>query len=177
MVGREHRDNNPRCSRVELFDREQRFVNHCNAAYGPVCDARIFPFAKFAPKDNWRPHINLGVPVTSKSLYRPYFGVSEPIGGLLTLISSSKQSSSKKQIGFPLGINFFVGMTWMKTHFVTDDPNTTAELTADLHFKHVWKPVYGIEVPISSIASKIKGAAGKNSNGNGKTASSGSGGS
>jgi hypothetical protein len=130
----------------------------------------LYPFAQIAAKDDWAPHFNLGVPVTSKSLYRPYFGMAESIGGLLTHIFRPE-----RQISLPVGINVFAGMTWMKTQIVSGNPTTPSELTANEHWTHVWKPVFGIEVPVSSIASKIKGAGSKNSNGSGKSTGSGSG--
>jgi len=124
----------------------------------------LYPFAYAAAKDDWEPHFNLGVPITSQSLYRPYFGMAESIGGLLTRVFRPR-----RQLGLPVGLNVFAGMTWMKTQIVIGNPTTPNSLTADLHSTHVWKPVYGIEVPISSIASKIKGAGSKNTNGSGKS--------
>lgn len=129
----------------------------------------LYPFAAAAPNDDWAPHFNVGVPVTSQSLYRPYFGMAESVGGLLTSIFRPE-----RQIGLPLGLTVFGGMTFMKTKIVEGDPTTASELTSDLHSTHIWKPVFGVEVPVSSLVSKIKAVGGKNSNGSGKSTSSNS---
>jgi hypothetical protein len=131
----------------------------------------LYPFAKWAAKDDWAPHFNLGVPITSKSLYRPYFGLAESVGGLLTRITGSQ-----KQFALPLDMNVFGGMVWMKTQTVTGNPTTASALTADSHTTRVWKPAFGVEVPVSSIASKIKGITSKNTNGSGKSSTGSSGG-
>ncbi len=127
----------------------------------------IYPFAFALEKNDWAPHFNLGVPVTSQSLYRPYFGAAWSIGGLLT-----RFFRPNKQISLPVDMNAFGGMVWMKTQIVSGTPTTPSELTADLHYTRVWKPVFGIEVPVSAVASKIKGAAGKNSNSSSKSGAS-----
>jgi hypothetical protein len=128
----------------------------------------LYPFAPLAAKNDWAPHFNVGVPLTSNSLYRPYFGMAESVGGLLTRISGQK-----KQVSLPLDINVFAGVTWMKTKIVTDNPTTATALTSDLKNTRVWKGVFGIEVPVSSIASKIKGVGSKNTNGSGKSSGAG----
>ncbi len=147
---------------------QQSVTTHTDL-YGMV---DIYPFAFAVDKNDWAPHFNVGVPITSQSLYRPYFGAAWSIGGLLTRLFRPN-----KQISLPVDINAFGGMVWMKTQIVIGTPTTPSELTADLHSTRVWKPAFGIEVPISSIASKIKGAAGKNSNGSSKSGATGSGGS
>jgi hypothetical protein len=65
-------------------------------------------------------------------------------------------------------------MTFMKTKIVEGDPTTASELNSDLHSTHIWKPVFGVEVPVSSMVSKVKSVAGKNTNGSGKSTSSSS---
>jgi hypothetical protein len=129
----------------------------------------LYPFAFAGPNDSWEPHFNVGIPLTGQSLYRPYFGMAESLGGLLTALFRPQ-----KQIGLPLGLNIFAGMTWMKTHVVIDNPTTAGDLTLDTSTKRVWKPMFGLEVPISSIASKVKSVVGKNSNGSGKSGGGGS---
>jgi len=120
----------------------------------------LYPFFLKADKNDWAPHFDVGVPLTSQSFYRPYFGLAESVGGVL-----SRVSGAKRPFKLPVDINVFAGMVWMKTNFVTDNPTTTQQLASDSHPTRVWKPIFGIEVPVSSIASKIKGAASKNSNG------------
>jgi hypothetical protein len=62
----------------------------------------------------------------------------------------------------------FAGVVYMKTTAVQDAPTTAAELTADSTLKRVWKPIFGVEVPVSSLISKIgKSSKGNNTNGSG----------
>ena len=124
----------------------------------------LFPFGYVQPKDSPIPHINLGVPVTSKSLYRPYFGISENLTGWTGL---------QKKLSLPVGINFFAGMTWMKTQELEGMPSSQSQFNSELKTHRVWKPMFGIEVPVSSIASKLGkgGSASKNTNGTGNTGS------
>jgi hypothetical protein len=123
----------------------------------------LYPFAFAGPKDDWEPHFNVGVPITGQSLYRPYFGMAESLGGLLTRLFRPK-----RQIGLPMGLNVFAGVTWMKTQVVNGDPTTASALATDTKSVRVRKALFGVEVPVSSIASKIKSVAGKNANGSGK---------
>lgn len=106
----------------------------------------IYPGGYWQPKDGAIPHLNVGLPVTSQSFYRPYFGLSESLTGWTTL---------QRKLSLPIGINFFAGMVYMKTQLLTDNPTSQAEFNADLKYTRVWKPIFGIEVPISSMASKI----------------------
>jgi hypothetical protein len=109
----------------------------------------LFPFAALTPKESWTPHINLGIPVTSKSLYRPYFGIAENLTSWIHL---------QKRLGLPVGINFFVGMTFMKTQQIVGAPPTTqTEFNSALRINRVWKPMFGIEVPVGALASKLGG--------------------
>ena len=126
----------------------------------------IFPFAALVPKQSGVPHVNLRIPVTSKSLYRPYFGLAENLTGWTGL---------QKALQLPTGINVFAGMTWMKTQQLTGvTPTTEAEFMGDLKYHRVWKPMFGVEVPVGALASKLGGKGGggsgsKNANGNSTT--------
>lgn len=132
----------------------------------------LYPFAFAAPKDSWVPHFNVGVPLTGQSLYRPYFGMAESVGGLLTGLFRPQ-----RQIEMPLGLNIFGGVTWMKTQVVSGNPTTAADLATATKYVRVRKAMFGVEIPVSALASKIKSVAGKNANGSGKsTTSSGGGG-
>lgn len=111
--------------------------------------ADLYPFGHFVPKESRVPHIVVGVPVTSQSLYRPYFGLGENLTGWRHL---------QKRFGLPVGINFIAGVTYMRTQFITGAPPTTqAEFNAALKTHRVWKGIVGLEVPVSSIASKLGG--------------------
>ena len=124
----------------------------------------FYPFGALKPKESWIPHINAGIPVTTKSLYRPYFGIAENLTGWTHL---------QKSLSLPAAVSVFVGMTFMKTHAIVGPPPTTQEQFNSAQIQHrVWKPMFGIEVPVSSIASKLGGKGGgsgsKNANGSGK---------
>jgi hypothetical protein len=106
----------------------------------------VFPTAFAASKESAWPHFNVGIPITSRSFYGPYVGVAENLTGWTHL---------QKGLNLPVGINFFAGVTWMKTQIVTDNPTTAADLTANTKNKRVWKGIFGIEVPVASIVSKI----------------------
>ena len=111
--------------------------------------ADIFPFGDIANRESAFPHFIAGVPVTSQSLYRPVFGVAENLTGWTHL---------QKSLSLPVALNFFVGACYMKTELISGPlPTTQAEYNSALIWHRVWKPVYGIEIPISSIASKIGG--------------------
>jgi hypothetical protein len=118
----------------------------------------FFPAGEWLPKDAYFPHINIGLPVTSQSFYRPYFGLSENLTGWTRL---------QKKLSLPVGLNFFAGVVYMKTKLLTDNPTTQAQFNADLITTRVWKGVFGIEVPISSIASKLGGKGGGSGSGKG----------
>lgn len=125
--------------------------------------ADIFPFGYLVPKESVVPHIVAGIPVTSQSLYRPYFGLGENLTGW---------TGAQKALSLPVGVNFIGGVTYMKTqHIVGPTPTTQAEFNSELKTYRVWKGVFGIEVPVSSIASKLGGKGGsssKSANGTGK---------
>ena len=94
----------------------------------------LYPFAYTAPKASWWPHVNAGVPITSQSLHRPYVGISEGI---------------QKIVKTPIPINVFVGTVFMKQQLFTGIGPT--RLASD------WatKSLFGVEVPISGITSKL----------------------
>lgn len=125
----------------------------------------IFPFAYLVPKESIVPHFVIGIPLTSQSFYRPYFGVAENLTGW---------TAFQKKLGLPVAINFIAGMTYMKTPGIVGMPPTTqAEFNSQLQKHRVWKPIFGIEVPVSSVLSKLggKGGSSKNANGSGKSSS------
>jgi hypothetical protein len=106
----------------------------------------FFPAARRQPKDGIIPHLNVGLPLTSQSFYRPYFGVAENLTGWTT---------AQRNFSLPVGVNFYVGMIYMKTNYLIGSPTTQAEFNTALKPTRVWKVVYGIEVPIGSMVSKI----------------------
>jgi hypothetical protein len=106
----------------------------------------FFPAARVQPKDGRIPHFNVGLPLTSQSFYRPYFGIAENLTGWTT---------AQRKLSLPVAVNFYVGMIYMKTNYLIGAPTTQAEFNASLKPTRVWKVVYGIEVPIGSMVSKI----------------------
>jgi hypothetical protein len=121
----------------------QRSITRHTDLYGM---ADFYPAGYWWPKDGPIPHLNVGLPLTSQSFYRPYIGLSESLTGWTTL---------QRKLSLPIGINFFAGTVYMKTQHLAGNPTSQAEFNADLKHTRVWKGLFGIEVPISSMASKI----------------------
>lgn len=121
----------------------------------------IFPFASVMPKESIAPHFAVGIPVSSKSLYRPFFGMAQNLTGWTHL---------QKKLSLPVGINFLAGMGFMKTQQIEGAPMSQAQFQSALTYHRVWKPMFGFEVPVASALSKLgKGGSSKNANGSAKT--------
>lgn len=105
--------------------------------------ADFYPFAHLWTKQSYAPHVNGGIPITSQSLHRPYVGLSEDISGWA------------QQHGFPLDLCIFGGVVFMKQQLY--------DATAPNRLRTDWahKAMYGVEVPISGIASKLAGKGNK----------------
>jgi hypothetical protein len=84
------------------------------------------------------PHFNLGIPITSQSLHRPYVGVAENLSFLTKLV----------KLGFPL--SGFVGPVFLKQQVYSP-------AISGLTWDHATKLMYGVELPISSITKYMKG--------------------
>lgn len=106
--------------------------------------------AYMSSKETWVPHFNFGIPVASQPFHRPLFGIAENLTTWTKL----------EKLGFPLRINAFVGWVCLK-----QQTNITGT-----QYDRAWKPTYGIEVPILSLASKISSSLG---GGSSKSASTG----
>lgn len=100
---------------------------------------------------SWVPHFNFGIPLTSQPLYRPYFGLSECITTWTRLEAH----------GFPIRINVFAGFVDMKQQIAVTQTGGEVIFKTD----RALKPMFGIEVPISSIVSKITGGKSKGGGG------------
>jgi hypothetical protein len=92
------------------------------------------------------PHFNLGVPITSQSLHRPYVGVAENLGFL----------TKKIKLNIPLAV--FAGPVFMKQQIFVPS-------LSGLKWDHAIKMMYGIELPISAITKYMKGGSGSSSGG------------
>jgi hypothetical protein len=118
--------------------------------------ADFYPFARaWAPgrrvlftNISYVPHIATGVPITSQSLYRPFFGLSEHLTGWF-----------ERRGLFPIGVSMYGGMTWMKQAFCSTACMVNAP--TPLPYERVWRPSFGVEVSVTAIASKLsKGGGG-----------------
>jgi hypothetical protein len=121
-----------------------------------------FDFSPWAYKlsmDNWL-YFQVGLPLSGSSFHMPYFGVAQPL------------PFTKKWLSLSVyGGVILMKQTYPKTLAIgaTTTPNAfNADLTTD------WpvKALYGIEVPVSKIASKVKSSVGgKSSSSSGKGSS------
>jgi hypothetical protein len=118
----------------------------------------IYPFAYRWTKDSAIPHFNIGLPLTSQTFYRPFFGISENLTGWNIL---------QKRLGLPAGLNLFGGIVYMKTAILQGSPTTTSALASDLRHERVLKPLIGVEVPVMSLINKVGKSGAKNSNSGG----------
>jgi hypothetical protein len=110
----------------------------------------LYPFFLVSPKNGLPPHFVVGLPVTSQVFHRPIFGVSENISSWTGL----------ERLGFPQ-MSLFGGVVYMKQQLLT----STGTLASD----RATKAVFGVEVSVSSLVSKIgsatKGASSKSGSG------------
>jgi hypothetical protein len=118
----------------------------------------LIPSARWLPKESIVPHFAVGVPVSSQSLYRPFFGISENFTGWTHL---------EKKLSLPVGINFIGGVSYMKTQQIIGTPTSQTQFTSDLTYHRVWKGMFGFEFPVSSLMSKLGKKSG-NTNGSSK---------
>jgi hypothetical protein len=121
----------------------------------------VYPWAKWVTKDSGIPHFTAGLPVAGQTLYRPSAGMAINVTGWTHL----------ERLGFPVKMSLFANIVNMKITRVTRMPTTAAQLAADSKTARVWKPIYGIEVPVSALISKVgKGSQSKTTNGGKGTA-------
>jgi len=117
----------------------------------------VSPWARYVPMDKLF-YIQAGLPVTGSSFHLPYLGLAQPL-------PTSKWVS----------LSVFGGIAWMKQSFPKTlkigQSTTSAALSGDLKTDWARKPMYGVELPITSIAKKLKSSLG------GKSSSSSGGGS
>jgi hypothetical protein len=105
----------------------------------------LYPFAAWRAKDSPAPHVNIGLPVTGKPFYRPYFGVAENL-------TSWKNLEGR---GFPIPLSVFFGFVDMRVQYPRANPAGSPSLI--LKSTRIWKPLFGVEIPVSALASAIKG--------------------
>jgi len=110
----------------------------------------IYPAAYWVSKDTTSSfgaevaggfHLELGLPASGKPFYMPYFGGAANVTRPLQL----------ERLGFPVPLSFFIGVVDLReTAYLGGTP-------PDLVPTRKWRRVFGFEVPISSIVSKIGG--------------------
>jgi hypothetical protein len=109
----------------------------------------IYPTAEWKTKESWVPHFNLGIPLTSQPFYRPYFGVAENFTGWTTL----------EKHGFPFRMSFYVGIVDMKQSLLKGlapgSSATQGQFSSALVSDRALKPLFGVEVPVSALISKV----------------------
>jgi hypothetical protein len=111
----------------------------------------LYPFAKWAPKDSFLRHLMVGLPVSGKPFYMPFYGIGANITG--------------RWKNFPIPLGVFWGVIDLKETFNLTPAGAAAVFVKGRELKGVW----GVEVPLSSIVSKIKGAKTSSSSTNNNT--------
>jgi hypothetical protein len=104
------------------------------------------PFAHLRPSDWYYPHIVAGLPINGQPLHSPFAGLSQPI----PLV--------EKYFSFPLSV--FGGVVFMRERIpatlTVGQTADTATFNADLHTHWVRKRMFGVELPVLQLISKIK---------------------
>jgi hypothetical protein len=103
----------------------------------------LYPFAPVASKASYAPHLSVGIPITGQPLYRPFFGLSENVTGWQWL-------QNRK---FPFQMSFVAGVVYLNQEIVIANPIGPGSL---IRHSRVVKPMFGVEIPISNLVSKIK---------------------
>lgn len=88
------------------------------------------------------PHINFGIPVTGTPFHRPFYGAALPITTWLGLSNT-----------VPFAINLIAGAVDMKQYYVTGEPGAANGL--GLKTERTWKPMFGVELPLSQLVSRV----------------------
>jgi putative Ig domain-containing protein len=90
-------------------------------------------------KESGAPHLVVGLPVTSQVFHRPFFGVAENFTSWTGLQTH----------GLPLQISVFGGIVYMQTNSPALKPSRVA------------KAMFGVELSVGALVSKIGGGGGK----------------
>ena len=114
----------------------------------------VYPAAHWAYKQNGFFHFLVGVPVTSSPFHRPFFG------GAIDLT----RWTGLQRIGFPLQMSAFGGVVYMKEQIPANGLSSTA-----LTSTRTVKGMFGIELPVSALISKIGKSATSSSAKNGSS--------
>jgi hypothetical protein len=131
--------------------------NHAGTVFG---FANLYPFAHWGNKTSYYPSFVVGIPVTGKVFYQPFFGIAwGPLGWW------------KKA---PLAVNLVWGLDWLNQEKAA--PNASGVYA--IGHERVRKQMFGVELPVSALVSKIKSIGGSgNGSSTNKASGSNSGGS
>ncbi len=110
----------------------------------------FFPFATWAGKNSYVPGVAIGIPVTGKVFYRPFFGVSESVTSVRILKDH-----------LPFQVNFLGGVVYLNQAVVVGDGSGGLKIA----HARVCKPMYGVEVPLGNLISKISSVGGSSKGG------------
>ena len=112
----------------------------------------LYPGFWWRNKESPVPHFVVGLPVTSKVFHRPFFGVAENFTSWTGL----------QKHGFPLQMSVFGGVVYMQTNYPTAVSNPGAgQPTMVLKPFRVTKGMFGLELSVTALVSKIGGGKSK----------------
>jgi hypothetical protein len=111
----------------------------------------LYPGFWWLNKESPAPHFAVGLPVTSQVFHRPFFGAAEDFTSWTGL----------QKHGLPLRMSVFGGIVYMQTKYPSGQPVV-------LKATRVAKPMFGVELSVSALISKVGGKGGGASKGTGK---------
>lgn len=127
---------------IFTLSKDNKVQESISKKVSPYAFVSLYPFAAVSPKDGAWPHINLGLPVAGQPLHRPFAGVAEKIPWL------------DRYTGIPISV--FAGAVALKESISTLPLGLTTTPDQFVLRSHwVWKGMFGLEFPVSSLISKI----------------------
>ncbi len=106
----------------------------------------IYPFANWFDKRSAAPHLDVGLPVTGQTFYRPFFGAAENFTNWTGL----------RRHGFPLEMSVFAGVVYMRNQIPTQTTSGGTTTTVLTPTRSV-KGLYGVELSVTDLVSKLGG--------------------
>lgn len=135
----------PRLNKYALSQTDTVSLSHTGLS-GFIGTFDVSPWARYAPMNKLF-YFQTGLPVTGSSFHLPYVGLAQPL-------PTSKW----------LSLSLFGGVSWMKQSFPktlrVGQTTTSAAFSGDLKTDWARKPMYGIELPITAVAKKVKSSLG-----------------
>jgi hypothetical protein len=142
-VGIDITPHGPRENKYALSN--SNIVTQSHTIHSPLYAA--FDFSLW-PQQGYRPYFQVGVPLSGAAFHLPFVAVAEPLPFTKKFLQLSVY-----------GGVVFMQQTFPQTLKVGQTSNTAA-FNADLVTDRALKPIFGIEVPVSSIISKVKSSVG-----------------